>query len=189
MIGKFGLVIFWFLFAPLAIILSIIYLHQDSKLISLSQKIAKNNYPETANNININSQVLGVEIKDARPYIIHNLLEGRELEPYSKYMVEVADKYQIDFRLIPAIAMKESGGGDKAPAGSYNAWGFENGTTVFDSWEQAIDIVGKTLKVKYIAKGLVTPEQIMAVYAPPQLETGGKWARDVNYFFSQMESL
>ena len=188
MFFRFALVISWFLFAPLAIILSIIFLHQDSKIINLSQKIAANNYAAPANN-RIEGQVLGIEISDIRPYIVANLLNGRALEPYSQYMIEIADKYQIDFRLIPAIAMKESGGGDKAPYGTYNAWGFENGSTVFNSWEQAIDIVGKTLKERYIARGLVTPEQIMAVYAPPQLLTGGKWARDIHFFFSKMESL
>ena len=188
MFSRLALVITWFLFAPLVIILSIIFLRQDSKIVNLSQKIAANTNSALANN-HIESQVLGVEIKDTRPYVVENLLKNRALEPYSQYMVEVADKYDIDFRLIPAIAMKESGGGDKAPPQTYNAWGFENGSTVFNSWEQAIDIVGKTLKEKYIARGLVTPEQIMAVYAPPQLTTGGKWAKDVNYFFSRMESL
>ncbi|MBI2327632.1 glucosaminidase domain-containing protein [Candidatus Curtissbacteria bacterium] len=188
MFSKIALVTSWFLFAPLAIILSLIFLHQDVRIISLSGKIATGTYPQTIGS-HIEGQVLGVQISDTRPYIVANLLEGRQLEPYAQYMVETSDKYAIDYRLIPAIAMKESGGGDKAPPGTYNAWGFENGATVFNSWEQAIDIVGKTLKERYIAKGLTTPEEIMAVYAPPQLLTGGKWAKDIHYFFSQMESL
>lgn len=188
MFSKFALVLSWFIFAPFAIILSLIFLHQDNKIVNLSEKIATNTYIAETDS-HIDGEILGIEIKDTRPYIITNLLKGRVLEPYAGYMVEIADKYGIDFRLIPAIAMKESSGGDKAPPGTYNAWGFENGRTVFHSWDQAIDNVGKTLKERYIARGLITPEQIMAVYAPPQLETGGKWARDINYFFSQMESL
>jgi hypothetical protein len=108
---------------------------------------------------------------------------------YSKQIIEASDKYGIDWRLIPAIAMRESGGGDKARPGSFNAWGFENGRTNFDSWESAIESVAKTLKVRYVDKGMTTPEEIMAVYAPPQLSTGGKWAQDINYFFSKLETL
>ena len=104
-------------------------------------------------------------------------------------MVEVADKYDIDYRLIPAIAMKESGAGTAIPESSYNAWGFENGRTRFTSWETAIETVGKTLNKRYITKGMSTPDEIMPVYAPPQMETGGKWAKDINYFYTQMETL
>lgn len=137
----------------------------------------------------ISGQVLGEQITDMRPILVANFLSGTPLSPYSKYMVQVADDYQIDYRLIPAIAMKESGGGAAINQATHNAWGFENGSTKFDSWETAINAVGKTLKTRYIAKGLTTPEQIMAVYAPPQMETGGKWAKDINYFFSKMEIL
>ncbi len=136
----------------------------------------------------LGGQVLGIQVADLRPLLISKTLQHTILEPYSSYMVEIADKYGIDYRLIPAIAMKESGGGNKAPKKTFNAWGFENGKTQFDSWEQAIDIVGKTLKVRYVAKGLTTPEQIMPVYAPPAVAAGGKWAQDVSYFFSKMES-
>lgn len=136
----------------------------------------------------LEGQVLGIQISDMRPFQVANLLKNTVLEPYAPYMIEVADKYGIDYKLIPAIALKESGGGNTAPKDSFNAWGFENGGTKFNSWEQAIDIVGKTLKERYVAKGLTTPEQIMPVYAPPAVKNGGGWARDINYFFSKIES-
>lgn len=137
----------------------------------------------------ISGQVLGEKITDMRPILVANFLSGTPLSAYSKYMVQIADNYQIDYRLIPAIAMKESGGGAAINQATHNAWGFENGSTKFDSWETAIDTVGRTLKNRYIAKGLTTPEQIMAVYAPPALLTGGQWAKDINHFFTQMEIL
>src|SRR3989338_11183407 len=151
-------------------------------------------YPSiSANEFEINNdiegQVLSTQINDLRPYIVSRFLSKTPLEPYSQYIVEVSDKYGIDYRLIPAIAMKESGGGVTIDQSTHNAWGWENGITNFSSWESAIETVGKTLKKNYIAKGLVTPEQIMVVYAPPQVETGGKWAQDINLLFSQMESL
>lgn len=138
---------------------------------------------------NIEGQVLGTKIDDIRPYLVSKFLNGTPLEPYSQLIVEVSDKYGIDYRFIPAIAMKESQGGSAINQSTHNAWGWENGRTNFASWESAIDIVGRTLKAKYIDRGLTTPDEIMAIYAPPQLLTGGKWAKDVNQFFSQMESL
>ncbi|MBI2012587.1 glucosaminidase domain-containing protein, partial [Candidatus Curtissbacteria bacterium] len=142
---------------------------------------------ETKNGVE--GQVIGLEITDLRPYLVENFLKGAPLAPHSKLIVEVSDQYGIDYRLIPAIAMKETGGGETAPDESYNAWGFGNGRVNFDSWEEAVVSVAKVLKRDYIDRGLVTPEQIMAVYAPPQLLTGGKWADDINFFFQKLESL
>ncbi|MDO8486963.1 MAG: hypothetical protein Q7S45_01535 [Candidatus Curtissbacteria bacterium] len=185
---KLGLFFVWLLLSPIVL--------GSSAFLLLTNSVKINKVISEAGSIvalgsdadSLNGQVLGVQIADLRPLLISKTLKNTILEPYSNYMVEIADKYDIDYRLIPAIAMKESGGGNKAPKNTFNAWGFENGKTQFDSWEQAIDIVGKTLKVRYIAKGLITPEQIMPVYAPPAIAAGGKWAQDVNYFFSKMES-
>ena len=186
MFKKLLLVFLWFLVTPAVLATSGIFLSNYNKnnsnisLLPITQIEIQNNQE---------GRVLGSKITDTRPYLVTNLLENTQLAPYSQLMVEIADKYGIDYRLIPAIAMKESGGGNKARSGSFNAWGFENGRTNFESWESAINIVAKTLKERYVAKGLVTPEQIMAVYAPPQVTTGGKWAKDINYFFSKLENL
>src|SRR5688572_4674582 len=75
------------------------------------------------------SDVLGVgtvaELEDARPHIVANFLErhGSPLKPYDhfgQYLVDIADKYELDFRLMPAIAMQESNLCKKIPEGSYN---------------------------------------------------------------------
>ncbi len=188
MFKKLGLVFVWFLLTPTLLLGSTVYLKQQrdiAKFLKTAVPIAA----ESNSQNNVDGQVLGIQISDSRPYIVSNFLKQTVLEPYSNYMVETSDKYDIDWRLIPAIAMKESTGGDAAPKESFNAWGFENGKTQFTSWESAIDSVAKTLKTRYIDKGMTTPEEIMAVYAPPQLLNGGKWAKDINYFFSKMESL
>lgn len=187
MFKKPALFFSWFILTPLVLaasVLSLARINQVSQpdfVANLSQMEIKSNEQDT--------QVLGVQVNDLRPHLVENFLKGTELAGYAEYIVRVSDKYALDFRLIPAIAMKESGGGNAARAGSFNAWGFENGRTNFGSWEEAIDLVGKTLKEKYADKGLVTPEQIMPVYAPPQMFTGGQWAKDINHFFSKMESL
>lgn len=187
MFKKLGLVFVWFLVTPTVLVGAIAYLYQQSQIDNFLKNAPVTNTIQT--NSHIEGQVLGTRIDDMRPYLVSNFLQNTALEPYSEYMVSTSDKYGIDWRLIPAIAMKESTGGNATRVGSFNAWGFENGRTNFDSWESAIDKVAKTLRVHYIDKGLVTPEEIMVVYAPPQLLNGGKWARDINLFFSRMQSL
>lgn len=189
MLKKLGLVFLWFLAAPVTIAtLSISLQNQEAgKKALISKPIVVSE--DTAGPNIIEGQVLAVKIEDMRPYIVEDFLKNTPLENHSEFIVKTADKYNIDYRLIPAIAMKESGGGSAAPIQSYNAWGFGNGSTQFTSWEGAIELVAKTLKEKYIDRGMVTPEEIMPIYAPPQIYTGGKWAKDINFFFSQMESL
>ncbi len=189
MFKKLALGLAWFAITP-PLIIGLGFFVASQKASTAAPKLTSSiEASEIVIDNSISGQVLGEKITDMRPILVSDFLKGTPLAPYSEYMVDVADKYEIDYRLIPAIAMKESGGGAAISEVTHNAWGFENGRTKFDSWETAIDTVGRTLKTRYIAKGLTTPEQIMAVYAPPQLETGGKWAKDVNYFFTQMEIL
>ncbi len=190
MFKKLALGFAWLAITPVLILTLGFYVASQKSQTASSQKLqASLNSQNLDIDNTISGQVLGEKITDMRPILVSDFLKGTPLAPYSKYMVEVADKYDIDYRLIPAIAMKESGGGAAVNQATHNAWGFENGSTKFESWEAAIDIVGKTLKNRYIAKGLTTPEQIMAVYAPPALATGGQWAKDINYYFSQMQIL
>ena len=189
MIRRLALVSLWLLLTPTLIIFIGVFLSLKNTNIHLPSVSApfEATIPQDANNIQ--GQVLATKIDDARPLIVEKFLKGTVLAPYSKQIVATSDKYDIDYRFIPAIAMKESGGGNVAPAGSFNAWGFENGRTHFASWDQAIDNVGKTLKTRYIDKGLTTPDDIMPIYAPPAVENGGGWARDINLYFTKMESL
>lgn len=188
MFKKPALFFSWFILTPLVLATSALSLANINK-VSQPNFTADFSSQEISSTNGQDPQVLGVQVNDLRPHLVENFLKGTELADYSEYIVEVSDKYNLDFRLIPAIAMKESGGGNAARSGSFNAWGIGNGRTNFNSWQEAIDRVGKTLKEGYADKGLVTPEQIMPVYAPPQIFTGGKWARDINHFFSKMESL
>jgi len=181
--------VLWFVLTPVLLTFTIFYSAKQNasqNLLDVYPSISANEFEI---NNDIEGQVLSTQINDLRPYIVSRFLSKTPLEPYSQYIVEVSDKYGIDYRLIPAIAMKESGGGTASSQVTHNAWGWENGRTNFSSWEYAIETVGRTLKNNYITKGLITPEQIMTVYAPPQIYTGGKWAEDINSFFSQMETL
>lgn len=189
MLKKLAQSFLWFVVTPpLVLILGLLLSRNSVKGPIENVPVSINNLPQQAQN-NINGQVLSEQINDMRPYLVSKLLKNTPLESYSDLIVKTSDDYGIDYRLIPAIAMKESRGGLAIDQSTHNAWGFNNGKAVFDSWEFAIGKVAQTLKSGYIDKGLTTPETIMAVYAPPQLLTGGKWARDINFFFSKMESL
>jgi len=137
-----------------------------------------------------NGQVLGeFSTADARPIIVEKYLQKHNspLLPYSLDLLNAAEKYNVDYRLIVAIAQCESNLCKKSPPGSYNCWGFENGDTHFLSWQQALNQVAKTLKEGYIDQGLTTPEEIMPKYAPPSVEKGGPWARCVSQFMNDLD--
>lgn len=136
----------------------------------------------------IDSISTAITTGDARPVIIDQYLTKHHspMAPYSDFLFEMSEKYDLDYRLMVAIAQCESNLCKKAPPDSYNCWGFENGATQFLSWEQAIEQVAKTLKEDYIDQGLVTPEQIMVKYAPPSVEKGGPWAKCLKQFLEEL---
>lgn len=109
------------------------------------------------------------------------------LYDYAEKIVEVSDKYQFDYRLLPAIAMQESNLCRVIPENSYNCWGwgiYGSLVTRFSSYDEAIETIAKGLKNEYIDKGLVTASMIMKKYTPP---SQGSWAHGVNTFLRALE--
>lgn len=109
------------------------------------------------------------------------------LYDYAFKIVEEADKYQFDYRLLPAIAMQESNVCKVIPDDSYNCWGWGiYGSTItrFESYDDAIETVSEGIKTHYIDKGLVTASQIMKKYTP---SSNGSWAHGVNTFLKALE--
>jgi hypothetical protein len=138
----------------------------------------------TAQNVFIDE----VTAEDARTEKIRQFLDKYDspLEPHAKYIVEVADTYGLDYRLIPAIAMQESNLCKKSPEDSNNCWGFGiygGKITRFDSLKQAIEKVTHTLATKYKDRGLITPDEIQGMYTP---SSNGSWAFSVNHFMEQL---
>ncbi len=122
---------------------------------------------------------------DKRPIKLEKFLESYNspLAEYAEVFIETADKYGLDWKLVPAITGVESTFGKQIPANSYNAYGWANGAFSFESWEQSIDIVSKALKEKYVDRGLDTPYKMGPVYAPPSQT----WAYKVIYFMNKLE--
>jgi hypothetical protein len=133
-----------------------------------------------------------VSAGDARAEIVANFLRryNSPLQPYDEWgekLVEIADKYCVDFRLLPAIAMQESNLCKNIPEGSFNCLGFgihERGTLAFESYEANFERAARELKAYYIDKGRVTPEDIMRKYTP---SSKGAWANSVNQWLSEMQ--
>lgn len=106
---------------------------------------------------------------------------------YSEYIVKKSDQYKLDYRLLPAIAMKESTLCKNIPLNSYNCWGwgiYGNKVTRFDSYDDAINTISKGLKENYIDKGFVTTTQIMQKYTP---SSNGSWAKAVGLVMNYLE--
>lgn len=132
-----------------------------------------------------------VEKKDARAKIVENFFKGYQspLAQYSDLFVKVADERKLDFRLLPAISMQESNGGKKIIKDSKNPFGYGiyGGLVLrFNSWEEAIERVGRALREDYLDQGLNSPTQIMAKYTPPSLKKGGVWAKGVSSFMEEL---
>ncbi|MCL6096577.1 MAG: hypothetical protein M1444_02760 [Patescibacteria group bacterium] len=135
--------------------------------------------------------VLGDSIspQDARVAVVADFFNkyNSDLFPFAQNVVSSADKYGLDYRLIPAIAMQESTLCKKAPKDSYNCWGFGiygKNVTRFGSYPEAIETVTKTLATQYKQNGLETPQQIMAKYTP---SNNGDWADSVSHFMNQLQ--
>ena len=130
--------------------------------------------------------------RDARPKIVSSFLEDYScpLVPYDQYAdkyIEVADKYSLDFRLIPAISMQESNCCKRIPEGSNNCWGYGiygDQVVRFQTVEEGIEAVAKTLAKNYTSKGLMEPEEIMRKYTP---QSKGSWAAGVLHFMNEMK--
>jgi len=124
------------------------------------------------------------ETYDNRNTILKKYLISKNspLADYSEQIIYSSDKYELDWRLIPAITGVESGFGNHMPKDSYNAYGWANGAYSFNSWNESIEIVTKTLREKYKDKGAQSLSQIGRIYAPPS----STWSYKVKSFMDDI---
>lgn len=130
------------------------------------------------------------ENRSAFDYRVQNLTRFLEkynspLSIYAGDFVAYADKYNLDYRLVPAISGVESTFGKQIPYNSYNAYGWANGNYSFRSWTDSIEVVSKTLRNQYIDRGANSIPQIARIYAPPS----SSWAGKVQYFVTKIDPL
>lgn len=105
------------------------------------------------------------------------------LAPYSDFIVKTADRYSLDWKLVPAISGVESSFGQHIPFNSFNAYGWNNGNYYFQDWQDGIKTVSLALRENYIDRGAKTVEQIGPIYAESPT-----WSQRVAYFMEKIEA-
>lgn len=152
-------------------------------------------FPQRVNAIEKESEstaslVIYVKAQDIRTDIIRQYLfqYNSPLSQEAEHIIYEADRFGLDWKLIPAIAGVESTFGKRIPYSSYNAWGWGIPTGArsgiqFSSWKEGITVVSYGLKTKYIDRGAVAIEQIGAIYA-----ASPRWPQNVRFFMSQIDT-
>jgi hypothetical protein len=193
MLRKTLLVLLWF---PLTFILLIVNLTLLASSASWSHPtLPLSNTAPNENSVAASggtSEVLSTNViaGDARTFLLESFFKKNNspMTPYANLIVEQADTYGFDFRLLPAIAMCESNLGKRVPLKSgFNPFGIAVYTESqtgknFDSWQHAIEWVSKYLNDRYYAQGISTLHDIGEIWAPPSADNGGSWAYCVEYF-------
>lgn len=132
------------------------------------------------------AEPLGPVPPDTRADDLRAFLESYDspLAPHAEHFVAVADEYSLDWRLLPAIAGAESTFGKRVPYKSYNPFGWGNGRIYFSSWEEGIEVVARTLYIKYSHSGQrnLDLHQLGDIYAESP-----RWPKSVDFFMQKLE--
>lgn len=188
---KLVLITSYFVFASIFLFSLIIYqlylYHQNSSVsgrnISLRSTVNYKALPPRPSETKIVLTPLEVRVEVLREFL------GRYNSPLTSYaenIVDAADKYGLDWRLLPAIAMQESTLCKKMPRDSYNCWGFGiygKKVTRFAGFDEAINTISKTMAEEYHGQGLLSPSEIMSKYTP---SNQGVWAENVSYVMDRI---
>ncbi len=139
-------------------------------------------------NSNFRAVLTSSDTSDYRAMALKSFLEKNNspLAPYAFYMVNKADQYAIPWDLLAAISGTESTWATAEPANCYNAWGFGiygDQTRCFNSYEEAIDTISKSIRTDYIDKGGCRyVDDIGRMYA-----SSPYWADHTKGFMQQIE--
>ncbi len=135
-----------------------------------------------------------VEAGDSRALLLESFLRQYKspMAPFAGTIVAEADRFGIDFRLVPSIAMCESNAGKRMPKkDEFNAFGIAVYTgsqygKAFDSWPHAISWVSQYIKERYYDRGIHDLRDIGAIWAPPSVQTGYSWTNCVESFMEKI---
>ena len=126
---------------------------------------------------------------DSRVKILKAYLEqyNSPLANHASTFIQAADKYNLDWRLVPAISGVESTFGQAIPSDSYNGWGwgvYGDNVIRFTSWDDAINTISQGLRERYLGNSPVSdPYAIGPTYA-----ASPTWASRVDFFMEQMHT-
>ena len=138
--------------------------------------------------VHLLSQTHMVEAKslDPRAIVLKDYLNKHNspMQDNAQDFIDAADKYDVDWKLVPAIAGVESTFGKRIPGG-FNAYGwgvYGDNAIYFKSWKDGIYTLNKGLKENYINKGLTEPYAMNRVYA-----ASPRWGGNVSFFIADIE--
>jgi hypothetical protein len=128
------------------------------------------------------------ELSEAAKIDAYYKSKGMPLAGYGLKMVTEAEKHNIDWRLIPALAVRESSGGLHQCV-SYNPFGFGSCSFGFKSYERAIEVVAANLggddpRTASAYRGKSTMG-ILNVYNPPSVVAS--YAKEVMSIMNAIE--
>lgn len=107
------------------------------------------------------------------------------LQYHAQDFIDAAEAYQLDWKMVPAIAGVESTFGKEIPGG-FNAWGwgvYGTQAIYFNSWREGIFTIAKGLRENYLNRGLTDPYSINRIYAASPY-----WGGKVNFFMQDLEN-
>ncbi len=141
--------------------------------------VVANNDPE--------SGTIEVKQLDQRAKILSKYLASHNspMQYHAQDFIDAADKYELDWKMLPAIAGVESTFGKFIPGG-YNAYGwgvYDTNRIYFASWTEGIFTVAKGLRENYLNHGLTNPYSINKVYAASPY-----WGGRVTFFMNDLEN-
>lgn len=158
------------------------------ELLGQPQRVAAVGVREAGASAQIRTQEADQErLEDERLIKLESFLDSKDspLAEYAKDFIFFADQFNIDWRLLPAIAGIESNFGKVILSNSYNPYGWGNGQIYFSSWPESIKVVSQALLENYYQKGLNTPEKIGPAYAPPS----PNWASKIRVIMNQIDQI
>ena len=123
---------------------------------------------------------------DYRVKALQNIFKkyNSPLVDYAPLYVKYADKYSVDWKLLPSISGLESSFGQFLMPGSYNGYGWGGGYIYFKDWEDGIDTINKTIRTNYMNKwGATDVWSIGPIYAESKT-----WSVRVNGFMNEIEA-
>lgn len=126
------------------------------------------------------------QAEDNRVVALKNVFKryNSPLAPYAKDYVSMADKYDVDWKLLPAISGLESSFGRFLMPNSHNGYGWGGGHIYFKDWPEGIEVINKTLRKNYMEKwNAQTVWEIGPIYAESPT-----WAVRVDKFMNEINS-
>jgi hypothetical protein len=153
----------------------------------------KNSSPQTAvaaGNSGVANRISqNIKFKeDQREEILKAYLKAKNspLAEYAVVFIDVADKYNLDWKFLPAIAGIESSFARHQLKDSHNPFGWGGGYIYFDSYEEAIWTVGEGLHKFKSEYGLDTPQKLAPTYTPPNYIN---WTGAVEQFMNELNAV